>query len=134
MAEYIFWLCLVLPLYAWVGYPVLLTLAAPLFRRRAPAPLVPQTVSVVIAAHNEERHIEQKLRSVLNQDYAAAALQVVVASDGSSDRTVALARDLGDKRVLVLDLPRLGKAGALNTAVNYCRGDILVFTDADNQW
>lgn len=134
MAEYIFWLCLLLPLYAWVGYPVLLTLASPFFSRRTPAPLAPQTVSVVIAAHNEERHIEQKLLSVLNQDYAAASLQVVVASDGSSDRTVALARGLGDKRVLVLDLPRLGKAGALNTAVNYCRGDILVFTDADNQW
>ena len=57
MAEYIFWLCLLLPLYAWVGYPVLLTLASPFFSRRTPAPLAPQTVSVVIAAHNEERHI-----------------------------------------------------------------------------
>lgn len=134
MAEIIFWLCLLLPLYAWVGYPVLLTLAAPFFPVRTPGPLAPQRVSVVIAAHNEERHIEAKLASVLAQDYQAAELQVVVASDGSSDRTVALARAVDDPRVQVLDLPRLGKTGALNTAVSVCRGDILVFTDADNQW
>ena len=134
MAEFIFWLCLLLPLYAWVGYPLLLTLAAPFFARRTAMPLPAQRVSVVIAAHNEERHIEAKLVSVLGQDYAAAELQVVVASDGSSDRTVALARGLGDLRVQVLDLPRLGKAGALNSAVQVCTGDLLVFTDADNQW
>ncbi|MGE7989964.1 glycosyltransferase [Pseudomonas sp. NPDC089554] len=134
MAEIIFWSCLLLPLYAWLGYPLLLTLAAPLFTARKPGPLPPQRVSVVIAAHNEERHIEQKLASVLGQDYAAAELQVVVASDGSSDRTVALARALGDARVQVLDLPRVGKAQALNTAVQACQGDILVFTDADNKW
>jgi len=129
-----FWLCLLLPLYAWIGYPVLLSLAAPLFPRRRPAPLPPQRVSVVIAAHNEERHIEHKLRSVLGQDYPCAELQVIVASDGSSDRTVELARGVRDPRVQVLDLPRLGKTAVLNTAVSTCRGDILVFTDADNQW
>ncbi|QCI12596.1 glycosyltransferase family 2 protein [Pseudomonas putida] len=134
MAEFIFWLCLLLPLYAWIGYPVLLSLAASLFPRRRPAPLAPQRVSVVIAAHNEERHIEHKLRSVLSQDYRAAELQVIVASDGSSDRTVELARGVRDPRVQVLDLPRLGKTAVLNTAVSTCRGDILVFTDADNQW
>ncbi|MFR0713778.1 glycosyltransferase family 2 protein [Enterobacterales bacterium BD_CKDN230030183-1A_HGKHYDSX7] len=134
MAEIIFWLCLLLPLYAWVGYPVLLTLAAPLFRRHLPPPLPPQRISVVIAAHNEARHIEHKLRSVLDQDYQSAELQVIVASDGSSDRTVELARGVRDPRVQVLDLPRLGKTAVLNTAVSVCRGDILVFTDADNQW
>ncbi|MBA1200268.1 glycosyltransferase [Pseudomonas capeferrum] len=134
MAEIIFWLCLLLPLYAWLGYPVLLTLAAPFFAKHRPSALAPQKVSVVIAAHNEERHISDKLRSVLDQDYKAAELQIVVASDGSSDRTVEFARSLGDARIQVLDLPRLGKAGVLNTAVSGCRGDILVFTDADNQW
>ncbi|MBJ9976477.1 glycosyltransferase [Pseudomonas sp. S75] len=134
MAETLFWLCVLLPVYAWVGYPLLLTLAAPLFPRRTYGSLPAQRVSVVIAAHNEQRHIQAKLASVLNQDYRAAELQVVVASDGSSDRTVDLARASDDSRVQVLDLPRLGKAGALNAAVAQCHGDILVFTDADNQW
>ncbi|WP_434771869.1 glycosyltransferase [Pseudomonas entomophila] len=134
MAELVFWMCLLLPVYAWIGYPVLLTLAAPFFPRRRPGPLAPQRVSVVIAAHNEERHIVDKLRSVLRQDYQAADLQVVVVSDGSTDATVQLARSLGDPRVEVLDLPRLGKAGVLNAGVGVSRGELLVFTDADNQW
>ena len=134
MAELVFWMCLLLPVYAWVGYPVLLTLAALFFPRRRLSPLAPQRVSVVIAAHNEERHIVDKLRSVLRQDYQAADLQVVVVSDGSTDATVQLARSLGDPRVEVLDLPRLGKAGVLNAGVEVSRGELLVFTDADNQW
>lgn len=134
MAEFIFWLCLSLPFYAWLGYPLLLTLVMPLFPRRRNTPLTAQRVSVVIAAHNEALHIEHKLRSVLDQDYPAASLQIVLASDGSTDQTVALAQRLGDPRVLILDLPRQGKAAALNAAVSYCQGDILVFTDADNQW
>lgn len=134
MAELVFWMCLLLPVYAWIGYPVLLTLAAPCFPRRRPGPLAPQRVSVVIAAHNEARHIVDKLRSVLRQDYQAADLQVVVVSDGSTDATVQLARSLGDPRVEVLDLPRLGKAGVLNAGVEVSRGELLVFTDADNQW
>lgn len=134
MAEVVFWMCLLLPVYAWIGYPVLLTLAAPCFPRRRPGPLAPQRVSVVIAAHNEARHIVDKLRSVLRQDYQAADLQVVVVSDGSTDATMQLARSLGDPRVEVLDLPRLGKAGVLNAGVEVSRGELLVFTDADNQW
>ncbi|MBF8743307.1 glycosyltransferase family 2 protein [Pseudomonas guariconensis] len=134
MAEFIFWSCLLLPMYAWVGYPLLLTLAAPFFSRQLPGPLAPQRVSVVIAAYNEERHIEHKLASVLAQDYSAADLQVVVASDGSSDLTVARARAIGAACVQVLDLPRQGKGATLNMAVQRCQGDILVFTDADNQW
>lgn len=134
MAEFIFWLCLLLPLYAWVGYPLLLTLAAPWYRKPEAAPPRPLSVSVVIAAHNEQRHIEQKLRSILCQDQAVASLQIILASDGSSDRTVACARSVIDPRILVLDLPRVGKAVALNQAVGLCRGEVLVFTDADNQW
>lgn len=134
MAEVIFWSCLALPVYAWLGYPLLLALAAPLFPRRRYPSLPALRVSVVIAAHNEQRHIQQKLASVLRQDYQAAGLQVVVASDGSTDRTVELARAVPNACVRVLDLPRLGKPGALNVAANVCRGEILVFTDADNQW
>lgn len=134
MAEFIFWSCLLLPLYAWLGYPLLLTLLVPFRQQPEAGPARPLSVSVVIAAHNEQRHIEDKLRSVLNQDHAVARLQIVVASDGSNDRTVACARSVDDPRILVLDLPRIGKGAALNCAVQHCQGEILVFTDADNQW
>ncbi|VVO06611.1 glycosyltransferase family 2 protein [Pseudomonas fluorescens] len=134
MAEFIFWLCLLLPLYAYLGYPLMLTLLAPWFPKRRYPAAEPLAVSIVIAAHNEARHVEEKLRTLLDQDYSALALQVILASDGSSDDTVACAQRVIDPRIQVLDLPRQGKAATLNAAVALSTGDILVFTDADNQW
>lgn len=134
MAEFIFWLCLLLPVYAYLGYPLLLAVAGPFFARHAPPPLLAQRISVVVAAHNEQRNIENKLRNLLAQDYHAASLQIIVASDGSTDQTVALAQSFDDPRIEVLDLPRQGKNSVLNAAVSHCTGDILVFTDADVHW
>ena len=134
MAEFIFWGCLLLPVYAWFGYPLLLTLLAPLFPARRHGPAQPMNVSIVIAAHNEAQYIEEKLRILLAQDYQARSLQIILASDGSTDDTVACARKVIDPRISVLDLPRQGKAATLNAAVALSTGEILVFTDADNQW
>nr|WP_286179028.1 MULTISPECIES: glycosyltransferase [unclassified Erwinia] len=91
-------------------------------------------VSIIIAAHNEARHIEEKLRTLLAQDYQARSLQIILASDGSTDDTVACAHKVIDPRISVLDLPRQGKAATLNAGVALSTGEILVFTDADNQW
>jgi len=134
VAEFIFWMCLLLPVYAYLGYPLLLTVLAPLFPawRHSPAP--PLNISIVIAAHNEARHIEHKLRTLLAQDYQPATLQIILASDGSTDDTVARAHKVVDSRITVLDLLRQGKAATLNAGVALATGDILVFTDADNQW
>lgn len=134
MAEFIFWLCLLLPVYAYLGYPLLLTLLSPLFEARRLTVPLPMNVSIVIAAHNEARHIEHKLRTLLAQDYEPASLQIILASDGSTDDTVACAHKVVDPRITVLDLPRQGKAATLNAGVALSTGDILVFTDADNQW
>jgi cellulose synthase/poly-beta-1,6-N-acetylglucosamine synthase-like glycosyltransferase len=134
VAKFFFWLCLLLPFYAWIGYPLTLALIGLFVRKKPVEPGQPLSVSVIIAAHNEERHIEDKLRTLLSQDYSACDLQIILASDGSSDGTVATAIAVNDPRVQVLDLPRVGKAGALNAAVELAKNDILVFTDADNQW
>lgn len=134
MAEFIYWACLLLPVYAYLGYPLMLSLLSPLFPVRRYGNALPMDISIVIAAHNEAQHIEEKLRMLLAQDYHARSLQIILASDGSSDDTVACARKVADPRISVLDLPRLGKAAALNAGVAHSRGEILVFTDADNQW
>ncbi len=139
MAEAIFWLCLLLPLFAYLGYPLLLAVAAP-HRRAAeiPAADLPPRTSVLVAAHNEARNIEAKLRSLLEVDYPHERLQIIVASDGSTDATVALAQGFIDNHDMhwaqVLDLPRGGKAAALNGAVAAADGEILVFSDADTLW
>lgn len=135
MAKVIFWICLLLPFYAYLGYPLGLWLLAVVQPARPVRPTADAySVSIIVAAHNEAAHIEQKLRTLLGQDYQASELEIIVASDGSSDATVALARQIEDSRVRVLDLPRLGKVGALNRSVPLAKHDILVFTDADNQW
>lgn len=95
-------------------------------------PVTP-SVTVVIAAHNEAAGIGAKLRSVVDGDYPPELLQVVVASDGSDDDTVEAAT-LGDPRVHVLDLDRVGKAAALNAAVAEAVGDVVVFTDANSRF
>ncbi len=83
-------------------------------------------VSVLIAAYNERRHIEECLSSLRVQDYEP--LEILVADDGSTDDTVTLAESAGAR---TLRLPHRGKALTLNDAAHKARGDILVFLDAD---
>ncbi len=90
------------------------------------------SVSLIIAAHNEEESIGQKVANVLASDYPPDLLELIVASDGSSDATVALARSAGGDRVMVLDGARTGKAGALNAAAEAASGLILAFSDANS--
>ena len=76
--------------------------------------------------------IERKVANALALDYPAELLRIVVASDGSSDRTVELARAAGAD--LVLDLPRGGKVAALNEAVRQTQAPVVAFSDANSFW
>jgi cellulose synthase/poly-beta-1,6-N-acetylglucosamine synthase-like glycosyltransferase len=119
-------------LVGWVyaGYPLCLALLGLLRpRRRLWAPLEPP-LSVIVAAHDEVDVIADKVVNILASDYPAPLLELIVASDGSEDGTVAAARRAGAS--LVLDLPRMGKLSALNRAEAAASGEILVFTDADS--
>lgn len=90
-------------------------------------------VSVVVAAHNEQAHVADILTDLSHQDLPPGTeLQVIVGSDGSTDDTVTLARN-HPSEPLVLDLPRGGKATALNAAMGHARGDIVVFSDANTR-
>jgi cellulose synthase/poly-beta-1,6-N-acetylglucosamine synthase-like glycosyltransferase len=132
--EVVFWVAAGLIAYTHLGYPLLLWLLSRLPRRPVrPYPLrdLP-SVTLIIAAHDEEEVIEAKVRNALELEYPSELLGVVVASDGSSDRTAALARDAGAH--LVLDLPRGGKIAAQNAAADRARGEILAFSDANSFW
>ena len=91
----------------------------------------PGSVTVLIVAHNESDVIEAKLDDVARQNLTQA-VQVIVASDGSTDATVELAR-AHPTQPIVLDLPRRGKAAALNDGVAVAVGDVIVFTDANSR-
>jgi cellulose synthase/poly-beta-1,6-N-acetylglucosamine synthase-like glycosyltransferase len=130
-----FWISVGLLVYTHLGYPALLWL---LTRSRRPMEAVaepgapPLSVSLIVAAHDEEASIAHWVRSALALDYPRELLEVVVVSDGSSDRTRELATEAGAD--LVLQVPRGGKVAALNAAAEQARGDVLAFSDANSTW
>jgi cellulose synthase/poly-beta-1,6-N-acetylglucosamine synthase-like glycosyltransferase len=134
-APALFWGAAATVAYTYVGFPLLLLARAQLRPRpwRALSGAEPPTVTVVIAAHNEETAIGDKVRNVLSLEYPPDRLDCVVVSDGSTDATVSVASEAGGDRVQVIDLPRSGKATALNRGVSAATGSVLVFTDANSR-
>jgi cellulose synthase/poly-beta-1,6-N-acetylglucosamine synthase-like glycosyltransferase len=130
--DFVFWLCLALILYVYLGYPLLLL--SGLLGRRKPAPrrsILP-SLSILVPAHNEQRMIRAKLQNLLSQDYPADKLQILVGDDGSTDATASIVRDSQHRGVrLVVAETRRGKSAVQNQLVARARGEILVFTDAD---
>ena len=133
--EIVFWVSVGLIVYAHLGYPLLLRGLVALFGDRGSAPELSgelPRVTLIIPAHDEELVIERKLADARALDYPAELLEVIIASDGSTDRTAELARSGGADQVL--ELPRGGKVAALNQAVGRATGDILAFSDANSYW
>ena len=134
--EAIFWISVGLIAFTHVGYPLTLWVLARLRRRTTLAR--PQSieelpsVSLIVAAHDEAEVIAEKVRNALALDYPRDRLQIIVASDGSSDATPQAAREAGAD--LVLELPRGGKIVAQNAGAAQATGEILAFSDANSFW
>lgn len=130
----LFWVGIVWLVYVYFGYPVLLGVLG-FLRRVSPRvrdDILP-TVSVLIAARNEEKDIGWKIRQTLQWDYPADRLEVLVASDASTDRTDEIVREINDPRLVFLRLKeRGGKNVALNRLADQARGELLFFTDANS--
>lgn len=129
-----FWASIALIVYGYIGFPLLVAARAatrprPWVARGAGRP----SVTVVIAAHNEQDAIAAKVRNVLTLDYPAELLDCVIVSDGSTDATVSEAEGAAGGRLVVIDLPRSGKAVALNHGIENATGDVVVFTDANSR-
>ncbi len=125
-----FWGSLGFVFYAYLGYPMILFLLG-MMRRRVPrlVSTVP-CVSVIIAAHNEEARIREKIDNTLMLEYPPDLFQVIVASDCSTDDTDAIVRSYEHRAVELARTPmREGKEAAQELAIGIARGDILVFTD-----
>jgi len=141
------WIAIVglgLPLYSYVVYPLLLFVLASLVQsardaryllsrgeRRTRSKRIP-SVSIIIAAHNEETVIAETLRHCLALDYPRERTEILVGSDGSTDRTAQIARRHEGQGVRVLEFPqRRGKLSVISDCAAAARGEILVFTDAN---
>ncbi len=130
-AACVFWLSLAFLGYVYGGFAMLVA-GVGRWRRRdvRKAPVTPQ-VTMIIAAYNEEAVIAERLDNALAMDYPPAQLEILVASDGSTDATEQIVSGYASKGVRLLSLPRQGKIHALDAAVSYATGAILVFSDAN---
>lgn len=118
--------------WAYVGYPALLVAVNRPARRRPPPELSPDelpTMTVVVAALNEEAVIAEKIADLRRQDYPADKVQIVVVADGSTDRTAQIAESLGVESMW--DPVRRGKTSAINRALLIAAGEITCLTDAN---
>jgi cellulose synthase/poly-beta-1,6-N-acetylglucosamine synthase-like glycosyltransferase len=120
-------------LYVYFGYPLLLLVLSRLRPRPVARAAVHPPVTIVVPAHNEETVIEAKIRNCLELQYPADRLEVLVVSDGSTDRTDEIAARCAAGPVRLIRRAREGKAAALNAAARVATGDILVFTDANSR-
>ena len=130
----IFWTSLLTLAYIYVGYPLLVWILAWGFGR-APrrAPTTP-TVSLLIPAYNEEAHIAQKIRNSLALDYPSDRLEIVVANDGSTDRTREYVQRFVSQGVKQLLMPgHVGKCEMLNRTLPHLQGELIVFSDASSE-
>jgi cellulose synthase/poly-beta-1,6-N-acetylglucosamine synthase-like glycosyltransferase len=118
----------------YVAFPAMLLVRGRIVRRPVAAAAITPDVSIVIAAHDEELSIGAKLDNVLDLDYPPDRIQVLIASDGSTDRTNAIVAGFADRGIRLLALPRVGKAAALNAALAEATGEIVVFSDANSMF
>lgn len=132
--EIVFFIFLFLSVYSYLIFPGILWILQLVFKNpwkrrdsRLPA------VSLIISAYNEETVIAKKVQNALGLDYPKKLLEIVVASDGSHDRTDEIVSAISDQRVsLYAFAERSGKTACLNRVVPHTKGDIVVFTDANS--
>ena len=130
----LFWIALGALLYMYAGYPLLVWILARLVGREPQRTGAVPSVSLLIPAYNEEAHIETKLRNSLALDYPQDRLEIIVASDGSTDRTNAIVQQFASRGVTLLAMPQnIGKSAMLNRAVPQLAGEIIVFSDASSE-
>ncbi len=125
-------------IYVNLGYPILILFLSKLLpkpyvkfsveelQNTSPLP----SISIFIPAYNEEPVIEKKIRNTLELDYPKDKIEIVVASDGSSDRTVEIAQLYSDKIQIMAYTVREGKTGLINKTIPKLKGEIIIFSDA----
>jgi cellulose synthase/poly-beta-1,6-N-acetylglucosamine synthase-like glycosyltransferase len=130
--EVLFWATAAALLWTHVAYPALAALLAHVVGRDVRSAPVEPTVTVIVAAYNEEVSIARRIENLFELDYPRDKLQVVVTSDASSDRTEEIA--LQYPGVTVIPNPRGGKVAAQDRAVRQTSSEIVAFSDANCTW
>jgi len=131
MMKALFFISACVIVYTYAVYPLVILLWGTFFRKFASKSYGHLPLSVVLAARNEESRIEDRLANLLGQEYPPELIEIIVVSDGSTDRTLDIAKEFGDPRIKVIDMQvPSGKALAINAGVDAASGEIIVFADA----
>lgn len=136
MLEWVFWVLLLVGVYPYAFYPIAVRILGVVLARPIGVDdaFMPR-VTVITAAYNESKHIEETVRNKLDQDYPVELLDVLVVSDGSTDETDQIVERIAaeNSRVhLLRQTPRQGKTSGINLAIPEARGDIVIFADANS--
>lgn len=135
VAQIIFWTCVGLLAYVYVGYPLLVVLISKLHPSKVRLGNITPKVTVLITAFNEEGAIRQKIENTLEIAYPTEMLEIVVASDGSTDRTDEIVGEFASRGVkLFRQEGRVGKTTTQNNAILHATGDIVLFSDATTEY
>ncbi len=128
--ELLFWFSLAFIFYAYWGYPLVLRTLTVFRNREVQKGEIFPSVSFIITAYNEEKRIREKIENTLKQDYPRDLLEIIVASDASTDQTDAMVRDYRAHGLRLIRTPeRKGKENAQWHAVEAASGEVLVFSD-----
>lgn len=130
MMETLFVTSVLLVLFAYLGYPLTLFALSAVSERSVQRSDITPSVTVIIAAYNEEAQIEAKLENTLLMEYLRDRLQIIVVSDGSTDGTNRLVTKYAERGVELVETGgRAGKEGAQKRGLSHARGEVIVFTD-----
>jgi cellulose synthase/poly-beta-1,6-N-acetylglucosamine synthase-like glycosyltransferase len=131
----LFWGSVVGIFYTYFGYPVLIFLLAKIIHKPETSQTSQPSVTLLIAAYNEETVIEDKIQNSLTINYPKDLLQILIVTDGSADKTPEIAKRYTPYGIEILHEPeRRGKMAAINRAWPSVRGEIVVFSDANNYY
>jgi cellulose synthase/poly-beta-1,6-N-acetylglucosamine synthase-like glycosyltransferase len=131
LEQVVFWACIAVMGYVYVGYPVVVYLVSRLFAKPVKVGDIEPSVTILITAYNEEKAIRQKLQNTLEIEYPIGKLEILIASDGSTDGTDDIVKEFEHRGVrLVRKEGRVGKTETQNFAVEHASGEIILFSDA----
>ncbi len=141
MSEVIFLCGIIVLFYVYFGYPILLLLLNRIFYSKSLKDhgdicTKKPSVSILVAAYNEEKVIKKKIENCLRLDYPPDLLSIWIASDGSTDKTNEIVNAYSEKdaRIHLMEFSRTGKSGILNKAITSIKSDIVVFSDANTEY
>lgn len=135
LPELIFWLTIGIVIYTYIGYPFLIFLLSLFINNKVNKKDIEPAVTFLITAYNEEKSIKQKLENTLSLDYPREKLEIIVASDGSTDRTDEIIKEFGDKGVTLHRVEgRVGKTETQNQTVKIAKGEVVIFSDATTKY